>query len=220
MISSRRSWNIARGLAVIATAALAVSCGRAGQPLGPTGVNDPVADDAFDARPAKTSLCHFDEATGTYFALELTEQAAEAHRRHGDGAVGDPVPGQPDMVFGDDCVPELAVVPYTLTCGAPPNPINPGSTTPPGPTLDTTRGGQFIQYMVSVAPVPPAGSEVLWSMYLDGVLIPPQVLRPLDVNGTYTQFGHGVGMSTSSGVFEIRFEFDGSACSLYWNLNP
>jgi hypothetical protein len=50
----------------------------------------------------KVTLCH---RTGAGFYVEITVGAAAepAHLAHGDGKIGDPVPGQPGKVFGPGC---------------------------------------------------------------------------------------------------------------------
>lgn len=51
------------------------------------------------------------ERGGTYRLQTLGERAvAHVAKRLGGGLVGDPVTGMPGYVFGDDCVPRLAVI--------------------------------------------------------------------------------------------------------------
>ncbi len=56
-------------------------------------------------KPAKVELCHA-EAAGEFHAISVSVNAERAHREnHGDGMVGDAVPGQDGFVFDADCVP-------------------------------------------------------------------------------------------------------------------
>ena len=51
---------------------------------------------------SKVSLCHRTDS-GSYRPIDVSTNAEPAHRAHGDGKVGDPVPGQPLMVFDRSC---------------------------------------------------------------------------------------------------------------------
>jgi hypothetical protein len=51
---------------------------------------------------SKVSLCH-STGTGLYHMIDVSDSAEPAHRAHGDGKVGDPVPGKPMMVFDQTC---------------------------------------------------------------------------------------------------------------------
>ena len=50
----------------------------------------------------KVSICHR-TGTGTYHMIDISQSAEPAHRAHGDGKVGDPVPGEQKMVFDQSC---------------------------------------------------------------------------------------------------------------------
>jgi hypothetical protein len=54
----------------------------------------------------RTGLCHLTD--DEYKLLELTEAAAQAHRRHGDAAPHDPVPDMDGSVFDETCTPVAA----------------------------------------------------------------------------------------------------------------
>ena len=61
------------------------------------------------------SLCHRTDS-GSYHMIDVSQNAEPAHRAHGDGKVGDPVPGQPLMIFDRSCRasgPEVQVVKST-----------------------------------------------------------------------------------------------------------
>ena len=51
---------------------------------------------------SKISLCH-KTGTGSYHMIDVSDSAEPAHRAHGDGKVGDAVPGEPKMVFDQSC---------------------------------------------------------------------------------------------------------------------
>jgi hypothetical protein len=55
-----------------------------------------------EVREGKVMLCHA-ESGSRYHVITVSESAEGAHRAHGDGEVGDPVPGRPNMTFGEDC---------------------------------------------------------------------------------------------------------------------
>jgi hypothetical protein len=52
----------------------------------------------------KVSLCH-STGNGSYQLIEVSVSAEPAHRAHGDGAIGDPVPADLTKVFDKDCRP-------------------------------------------------------------------------------------------------------------------
>jgi hypothetical protein len=51
---------------------------------------------------SKLSLCHR-TGTGSYHMIDVSESAEPAHKAHGDGKVGDPVPGEQKMTFDQNC---------------------------------------------------------------------------------------------------------------------
>jgi hypothetical protein len=59
------------------------------------------AEDEEEEGP-KVQLCHR-TGNGRYVLIEVSINAEPAHRAHGDGKIGEPVPGQPGMVFGPGC---------------------------------------------------------------------------------------------------------------------
>ena len=64
---------------------------------------------------SKVSLCHRADS-GSYHLIDVSQSAEPAHRAHGDGKVGDPVPGQPLKVFDQSCRavgPEVQIVKST-----------------------------------------------------------------------------------------------------------
>jgi hypothetical protein len=57
-----------------------------------------------DVREGKARLCHA-EGNGSYHFIEISESSEGAHRAHGDGKVGDAVPGRTGMTFDETCRP-------------------------------------------------------------------------------------------------------------------
>lgn len=80
------------------------ACGES--PLQPSFETDRSA--TATAIADRISICHLDADTGTYVPLTINGRAESAHRRHGDGQEGDPVPGAGGAVFGEDCAPVLS----------------------------------------------------------------------------------------------------------------
>lgn len=77
----------------------------------------------------KVSLCH-KEGNGSYHLIDVSVSAEPAHREHGDGEVGDPVPGDDTKVFDANCRPvTLGVRIVKSTNGQDANEA-------PGPTLN------------------------------------------------------------------------------------
>jgi hypothetical protein len=55
-----------------------------------------------DSRAGKVTMCHV-EGNGSYHAISVSESAENDHRAHGDGKIGEPVPGRPSLRFDDGC---------------------------------------------------------------------------------------------------------------------
>jgi hypothetical protein len=55
-----------------------------------------------EVRSGKVTLCH-KEGNNSYHSIDVSVNAEPAHRAHGDGKVGDPVPGAPGMTFDENC---------------------------------------------------------------------------------------------------------------------
>jgi len=55
-----------------------------------------------EVREGKISLCHA-ESGSRYHMITVATSAEPAHRAHGDGEVGDHVPGRPSMTFSETC---------------------------------------------------------------------------------------------------------------------
>lgn len=66
-------------------------------------VGDGTANIVSEVRSSgKIQLCHRSDG-GRYHLIDVSVSAEPAHRAHGDGAVGDPVPGDPTKVFDAAC---------------------------------------------------------------------------------------------------------------------
>jgi hypothetical protein len=50
----------------------------------------------------KVALCH-GTGNGSYHLIDVSTSAESAHRAHGDGKIGDPVPGSTTQTFGQNC---------------------------------------------------------------------------------------------------------------------
>jgi len=86
--------------------ALTVAACDSGMAPAPEIAPELAANDAFSKQPPPIDLCHYDAVTATYFSITVrTPQAEAAHRIHGDGKVGDAVPGMGGFVFDENCQP-------------------------------------------------------------------------------------------------------------------
>jgi hypothetical protein len=59
----------------------------------------------------KIDICH-KTGDGEFVRLSIAAPAHDKHIVHGDGEVGQPVPGASGLVFGDDCAPEPQLVSF------------------------------------------------------------------------------------------------------------
>ena len=67
-------------------------------------ISEQVGESLSAAKGAKIDICHKRDGQG-YISINISVNAEAAHRAHGDGQVGDPVPGMPGFTFDEDCVP-------------------------------------------------------------------------------------------------------------------
>ena len=68
------------------------------------------------AARGRVEICHVDDEGG-YHRINVSERAAVAHVAHGDGFVGDVVPGLEGFVFGESCsLDAVSVDPIPLDC--------------------------------------------------------------------------------------------------------
>jgi len=99
----RACWAIS---SAIGLSTMAGGCDQLKDPLTPeTAPNAAVSPDFARLGQPHVTLCHRTGGVDGYIVITVAEPAVAAHLRHGDGLVGDPVPGQPDTAFGDDCQP-------------------------------------------------------------------------------------------------------------------
>ena len=85
----------------------------------------------------KVTLCHH-TGNGTYHSIEVSVDAEPAHRAHGDGKVGEPVPNDPSKVFGANCQPTGASVRIKKATNGQDADNAPGPTVPVGSTVTWT----------------------------------------------------------------------------------
>ena len=150
-------------------------------------------------------MCHM-KASGTYVPIEVSGSAMAAHQAH----YGDWMPEDGSCSSSDP--PTTDPPPVTLSCGAPTGAINPGSTSYPGPTVDTIAGGVSLEFAVAANPIPTSSTwidrEVL-DEYVTGPVPPTTTPILLKADGTYD------GSSWTSGsisfVRQIRFILDDAA---------
>lgn len=94
---------------VIGVAAIVTACSKPAAPTSPTASTlsaiDARPDSSSAGGPGQVTLCHAQDSRGTYIPLTISAAAEAAHRAHGDGAVGEQLPGDPTMMFGAGCTP-------------------------------------------------------------------------------------------------------------------
>lgn len=99
-----------RTTTIVATAAMTLA------------ITSPIAG----ARAEKVDVCHA-EGNGEFHKINVSENAFDTHVGHGDSAPGEAVPGQPGMVFTEDCVATVSI--ETVAVGSFSNPY-PGANSP------------------------------------------------------------------------------------------
>jgi hypothetical protein len=151
MATSMRS-----GLLAVLTVVGVVSAACSG-PASPVAPGDPAATASAGPAPAagaattsapqsaasaqKITLCHV-QGNGGYVEIAVSAAAEPAHRRHGDAAIGEPVPGSSSLEFGPGCVPVAVAVLIDVTAGftgTSNNFVGQSFTTPPGGPYGSLR---------------------------------------------------------------------------------
>lgn len=82
-----------------------VGMASASSAQGPVSDSDPShywGEAATSEEGQKVQLCHR-TGNGSYHLIEVSVNAEPAHRAHGDGRIGEPVPGRAGRVFGAGC---------------------------------------------------------------------------------------------------------------------
>lgn len=95
--------SIAVSFVLVATL-VASACDQSSNPASPSSVSSAVlADNGHLAvRADKGNICHR-TGDGSYSLINVSGNAAGAHRAHGDGVPGEGVPDDPYLRFGDAC---------------------------------------------------------------------------------------------------------------------
>jgi len=110
------SGNRAVGFALV-TMLLTVGCDAWKEPLGPDEASLSASPQLAKAGRPPVILCHRSQGEPGYLKITAADRAVPGHLRHGDGLVGDPVPGQPGTEFDAECqaIPSHRVVNVTGT---------------------------------------------------------------------------------------------------------
>ena len=83
---------------------LAVACENGVNSLAPTSASSvPAVTGAYSLSQGKIDICHRTQDGQKFVLVSVAESALDAHMAHGDGRVGDLVPGAPGRRFGPDC---------------------------------------------------------------------------------------------------------------------
>jgi hypothetical protein len=131
---------------------------------------------------SKVALCHRTDS-GEYHQIEVSVNAEQAHRDHGDGKVGEPVPGTQRQVFDARCRPEGPAVQIKKSTNGE------DADTAPGPTI-LVGGAVTWRYVVTNT-----GSTPLTGIIVDddrGVSVGCGGQTSLEAGQTMTCTGTGV----------------------------
>jgi len=156
-----------------------------------------------EVRTGKVQLCHRTDS-GVYHPIEVSVNAEPAHRAHGDGKVGERVPGSETKVFGRDCQPAgVGVNIEKLTNGQ-------DADVPPGPSIPV--GAPVTWTYVVTNNGNAALSNIVVTDNRSGVIVTcPQTSLSVNTSmtctatgvavlGQYSNIGTVVAMSTSGQV--------------------
>ena len=109
-------------LGLVTAMAIAMACGDSGvsnpaapSATGPSGISPTSAGDGesllVSLGQEKTTICHRHPQTGAFTPVSLPATVIDAHLAHGDGRVGDSVPGRDGTIFDEMCVPTQGLLP-------------------------------------------------------------------------------------------------------------
>jgi hypothetical protein len=135
-----------------------------------------------EARLGKVVMCHA-EGNGSYHAIEISDDAEADHRAHGDGEVGDPVPGRPAMTFGPDCQPDGADVEIEKTTNGK------EADRAPGPQLTVGAAVTWEYHVTNTGTIPLTGIAVVDDR---GVIVSCAGLSALAAKASMTCTGAGI----------------------------
>lgn len=93
----------------LALAAIIAACSHQESPTTPSSAAHRGTAGAEGTGQSAITLCHA-QGDGSYAALTVSVAAEAAHRAHGDGAIGESVPGDPAMIFSAACMPVAPVI--------------------------------------------------------------------------------------------------------------
>lgn len=74
---------------------------------------------AMAAPMPKVDVCHLDADSGMFSLISVSQNALDAHMRHGDGLPGGDVPGMAGYGFDESCVPTAYVTFCDVDLGYP-----------------------------------------------------------------------------------------------------
>ena len=103
---------------------------------------------------SKVSLCHRTEA-GSFHMIDVSVNAEPAHRAHGDGKVGDQVPGQPTQMFDQNCRAVGPAVQITKSTNGD------DANDAPGPIIEVGRPVNWQYVVTNIGTIPLTNVAVL-----------------------------------------------------------
>lgn len=96
--------TLALSLSICAAVLLLTAC-DSGELSGPPGAAT-LSPISLNAAMNKTEICHL-TGTGEFIKINVADAARDAHLGHGDGGIGDDVPGMSSFAFDELCQPIL-----------------------------------------------------------------------------------------------------------------
>ena len=111
MLDANRSASsqLLRLLSLTSALIVAVACENGVNSVAPTRASSvPAVTSASSVSQGKIDICHRTQGSQKFMLLSVAASALDAHLAHGDGRVGDPVPGAPGSQFGPNCSAVMA----------------------------------------------------------------------------------------------------------------